>query len=400
MRGEDCFGLRVVDWKMYGIFFFVTEFVFDRKNRETSRLVRPGGEIPAPGSTNQPMSRREYDDWDRLKSETNPLSQTTRYFYWEGEGSGGVPTEKIERVVLPSLHEQRVVYDALGRVLQEIDPMLERMVYASVANPFNPFHQPTMVLDKDGVATWFEYYNNPADLLTNRAGLVKTVKRGGTSFANAQEVTSFDYDVHGRPVKTYYGPRSRGKFEERTFNAWGDVISVKSVGGGSLTSFSYNSRRDLLRVASGTNATSYTYNSAGNITATIQKISSTLNAVARADYSPSNQVTLQTDPTKLKTVYEYDHRDYLKRQYQDIGGVAKFETITMFDVLGRATTVKDPLGRKSDSDSFDLLNRPLRTYTRYKNEGERDKFSASTFEDILKTSPESERGLYASRVIS
>jgi YD repeat-containing protein len=178
-----------------------------------------------------------YDNWghvvERYDANGAPEGATVHYGY---DGHDNLASVADPRNLLTTR-----TFDHLGRLKTETDPAGGIVTYEH-----NAFGDVTKVIDARGNATIHTYdqlgrlktttdaLNNVTSYVYDEFGDLRTVTRGAA-------VTSFEYDLGGRVIKTV---DAEGYYEAYGLNAFGERISVRNKIGG-ITVNSYD-RRGLL----------------------------------------------------------------------------------------------------------------------------------------------------------
>ena len=355
-----------------------TAFLYDAKGRITSQTVYIDG---VGYETNY-----EYDPRGLLLSEEAPDGVRTEYAY---NASG----ELLRKTVSPADRSQatveRIRYDAMGRVLQEIGPAqyqagLDNLSADSYGDPnagicytYDTAGNVTAIRDALGnvVTKDYDYYGNVLreskpegsyssytydavnrklttafyDSASGKTTLIEeneyiyqtiTPKVRTTTYYDDSRtgVTEIKYDYAGRAVET---TNAAGGSTHKTYNK-GGAISTSRDEMGLLTSYTYDGRGNLILVAAPFNGndkaqTKYAYDRAGNVIST-QVLSSATGAASwrktEFSYDAWNRLTLVTQydgarPSGYVQNY-YDYKGQLLRQYK---GMSAPLTITGLDQI-------------------------------------------------------------------
>src|ERR1700722_719662 len=293
----------------------------------------------------------EYDTSDRVKSQTSPLGDTTRFNYneitaeMEGAVVGGVASEECT--------EEKEEGEEEGEEDEEVIQTWEQesSYYA------RPPEQVTTITNETTGAVEKEHFNSEDELETvTRAYETANSTTESFTYNSSYEMTSrTDGDAH----KTEYG-----------YDAGGDLTSEKDPDG-DTTEWEYNSAHDVIgmklpdgekttierdsdgnaikvsRPAPGetTQATKYKYKSDGEL----ESMSNPLEHTWKYEYDGYGDRTSETDPEGNKRTWEY------KEDSQEAPGVSprgnaagaepsKFTTKIERDAQGRPAKITDPLG--------------------------------------------------------
>jgi len=220
------------------------------------------------------------------------------------------------------------------------------------------FNKPLTITDPRGLVTTNTYQAGTGNLLA-------TVADSGAGHFNA--TTRFTYNAFGLPLTVtdpmgvvtrndYDGSNNlltvtrdagTGRLNQTTsytFNARGDPLTVTNALGNTTTS-TYDEARRVLSVTTPSTAstpggllTAYTYDAAGQVTQTQQKVLGTVLRTTSATYTLSGKTATATDANGNTTVFAYDLLDRLVRTTD----AEKRVTTYGYDALGRRISVFNP----------------------------------------------------------
>ncbi|MFZ8804359.1 MAG: RHS repeat-associated core domain-containing protein [Candidatus Calescibacterium sp.] len=252
-------------------------------------------------------------------------------------------TIKIESGGLVS----RYFYDALGRIVKEIDPAGNERTYE-----YDPVGRLVRKVEADGTEVRYEYDAN--------GNLVKVVNQDGTE-------VKYEYDAVGR--LTAFIDEVGGR-TEYGYDGVGRIIFIKDPAG-SITRYEYDIAGRLVAVQDGEgNITRYEYDARGNVIAVIGpegertefKLDENGNVVeildpegniTRFEYNSMGLLSAQVSPGGSRTEYFYDSVGRLIKTVYPNGGTEWF----VYDGFGRVIVKGDAEGRVVgyEYDSFGNL---------------------------------------------
>jgi RHS repeat-associated protein len=266
------------------------------------------------------------------------VSYEARYEY-DAQGN----TIKIESGGLVS----RYFYNALGRVVKEIDPAGNERTYE-----YDPLGRLVRRVEADGTEVRYEYDAN--------GNLVKVVNQDGTE-------VKYEYDAAGR--LTAFIDEAGGR-TEYGYDGVGRIIFIKDPAG-SITRYEYDIAGRLVAVQDGEgNITRYEYDARGNVIAVIGpegertefKLDENGNVVeildpegniTRFEYNGMGLLKAQVSPEGSRTEYFYDSVGRLIKTVYPNGSTEWFA----YDGFGRVIVKGDAEGRVVgyEYDSFGNL---------------------------------------------
>jgi len=290
--------------------------------------------------------RFSYDDQGRLTSLKDQLGNLSQSVY-DGQNH-------VIATISPLNETNRVIYDGNHNVLATIDPLgfSNQFFYDGQFNlirTLDALRNPTtfgyntnfsLTGTTNGMGDWVSYSYNADGTLTNK------LDPGGS--------TGFTYDGFGQLNSITY-PGSLGS-EGFLNSGLGDVLSHTN-GRGFVTSFQYNSRRQLTNTLAPTNLTaSANFDAVGNQ----QSSKDARGFVTTSFWSPTRHslgtalpATPQGTPA---TTNFYDSRDWLIKTLDPLQQPSLFTN----DLAGRLISATDPLLRKV-TFGFDADGRKLAT---------------------------------------
>ncbi|MCZ8319425.1 MAG: type IV secretion protein Rhs, partial [Silanimonas sp.] len=337
---------------------------------------------------NDGLTRYEYRNWEPVAVVEAAGTSQERRIETDLHPLWNQPTERrVKNTAGQLLRRETFTYDAKGALLT-----------ASVQDPSSPLIQTTtMTRDPDGRIltidgprtdvsdiTTYTYFDAEDPACASSPTTCSFRKGDLKSVTNALGHTTHfvRYDGAGRLlesrdanglVSTFtYTPRgwlaSRtvgGLTTSITYTAVGDVESVTTPDGRSLT-YTYDTARRLTAVQDQRgNRIEWTLDNAGNRTAeavkdasgtlrrtltqqfnTLGRLSQAANAAGRATLftqDANGNLDLASDPLNRTTDQDVDALDRVTRQLQDVAGL-NVETQFGFDALDQLTTVTDPKG--------------------------------------------------------
>ena len=282
-----------------------------------------------------------YDDQTRLVSFVDELTNQTDTCY-DGQNH-------ILQTVSPLNETNRFVYDGNQNLLLTIDPLgysnqyfydSQNNLYRSVdargnASTFGYNGQFSLTGSTNGAGDWVAFDYNPDGTLHTRTD------PGGTN--------SYAYDGTYGQLSTITYPGSLGS-EGFSTSSTGDVLS-HTDGRGFVTSYEYNSRRQLTKAVAPTNITvTVAYDAVGNQ----QSVTDARSNAITSFWSPTRHLTgtvFPSTPQGAPAVTNlYDNRDWLVRTINPQQSTINYSN----DLAGRLLSASDPLARTTrfgyDSD--------------------------------------------------
>ena len=288
-----------------------------------------------------------YDDQGRLFSLRDQLGNLAQTFY---DGQNHVVTS-----ISPLNETNRFIFDGNNNLLYSIDPLgfTNQFVYDNQNNltrSIDPLGNPStfgynnsfsLTGQTNGAGDWVNYtYNGDGTLHTR-------VDVGGT--------TTFDtYDGYGQLTHITY-PNSLGG--ETFVNSLAGDPTSHTDANGNVTTFAYNSRRELTNSVAPTNVTvKVSFDAVGNVNSTTDArgnaTSSTWSATRHL-----LATTLPTTPQGTPIVTNiYDNRDWLTRTVDPLQN----PTLYTNDLTGRVISSTDPVQRTT-LFGFDADGRKIAT---------------------------------------
>ncbi|GAB3894483.1 RHS repeat-associated core domain-containing protein [Kibdelosporangium lantanae] len=245
------------------------------------------------------VTRYQRDQFGRITARVDPLGGVTR----QGWTVGGSPLWRT----LPDGRQEQWRYDAEGNLVAYVDPLGQTTTMTSTH-----FDRPAVTTSPDGARTVYEY-DNEMNLVTviNPQGMVWRYVYD--EVGNLLHETDFD----GRTLS--YAWDAEGQLTSRT-NAVGQTVT-----------FEYDLVGNVVRQRSGTTETTFTYDTAGNLTSAV---------------NPDVAVELT--------------RDVMGRVVRE--SVNGHAVTSAFDLAGRRLSRTTPAGVVSTWD-YDLADQPVALHT-------------------------------------
>jgi YD repeat-containing protein len=282
-----------------------------------------------------------YDAWNRPTSTLDALGNTTSTTY-----------DNLSRVLSVTDQLKRITtyqYDNLGRKIQLTAPDPDD--YTATGGGNGSLVSSVTYYGYDAVGN-LKYVTNPP-----------TADGGSTIRGNSTYTTWYFFDMLNRqvcvvdPLGTDYGlssiPDAKPATQENhstvtTFNALGNVISVRSPVDAATSSF---------------RTIDYTYDNLGRKKTTTQHDSSTsTNPTTTNNYDANGHVISTVDPLGNTTHYIFDD---LGRQIRTVSALGygpddmRFATVTNYDAIGNITSIADSVGNTT-SYAYDRLGRKVK----------------------------------------
>ncbi|MEL6339150.1 MAG: RHS repeat-associated core domain-containing protein [Myxococcota bacterium] len=311
--------------------------------------------------------RWEYDDYNRLTLETNPLGETTtyRYLHYPAHGTYACTSDQPTSIIGPDGVRTEYRYDADLRLTHVIeaagtaDEAVSQIEYDLVGNI-------SKEIDPMGRETTYEY-----DLRRRRTRRV----------APGNRITLWDYDEVGNIVATLYPD---GTVVTEVFDPM-NRVKERHDELGRISKFTYDGLGRILNAKDSRGVTLvHSYNGAGNMTKRSRKSAGSDAIIGWKQYAYEAGSLVETrDERGEYTYYKYDSRS---REYER-GGSLSGVTTTEYDDAGNPRLQSSPVGVVERE--FDALNRvtqetqsltghPARSVTYgYTPSGERDLLESS-----------------------
>jgi RHS repeat-associated protein len=214
-----------------------------------------------PVNTQSASVYKQYDEFNRVISETNANNEITAFQY---DLFGN-----LTRVTDALNHSTQLIYDDMGRLIQIIDPIIETGTDKTRSFTYDEAGNRLTATDRNGELTRTTY-----DAL-NRAILIEFVNDGTTqtatynqygelaAVANSDVTYNYLYDNQHRMIKKT--DSRTGKFLFWVYDAAGNVV-LKTDYQGQLTQYIYDSTNRLVAMEnSGYLQASYHYDPAGRL---------------------------------------------------------------------------------------------------------------------------------------
>ena len=288
----------------------------------------------------------------------------------------------------PTGHATSYQNDSLGRKTQETDPLgnVTKYTYDAaghlltttktrVVNGQTETLTTTNTVDADGNVL------STTDALGHVTQSTRTpLKQLATQTDALGRITSYSYDLTGRPTRTTYPD---GTTESTGYDPNGNATS-QTDRAGRVTKTDYDElNRPTIVTNPDTSTTQTKYDAAGQVTDTIDEISRATHYV----YDDAGRKTSTTDPANHTTSYGYDDANKLTSVTDALGHTTVYvydaanrktqttwpdQTFTAYgyDEAGRKTSETDPANRKTqyhyDADGrLDQVTDPLLKVTKY-----------------------------------
>ncbi|HEY3001293.1 MAG TPA: DUF6531 domain-containing protein, partial [Kribbellaceae bacterium] len=293
---------------------------------------------------------------------TDPAGRAVGYAYASGnltsvtDVSGGITkftydtSHRMTIVTSPRLGKTTNTYDTSNRVTAQIDPLGKKTLWAYTADE-------TKITDPTGVVTTERFVNGlPVSIIKAQGTAVQaqsTFEYDGdgnlvsTTDANGHK-TTFGYDTEGNRTSVR---DALGKTTRSTFNSTHDVTSVTTPLG-QRTDYDYDAAGNLIAAkrtlteTSETSATTYAYDSFGQLTSTTDP----RGGVTRFAYDDQGDRTSTTTPEGRRTTATFDVVGRQLSQTSPRGNAsgadpAAYTTTFTRDAFGQPTDIKDPGGK-------------------------------------------------------
>jgi RHS repeat-associated protein len=294
----------------------VTSFQYDAKNRLTQVTDPAGGltHYAYDGNGNlltvtdakDQVTTFTYDARNQLASTTDPLGRTETYTY---DGADNLLTRVTHKGDTISF-----AYDAVNQLLSKTLPrsQVTSYVYDSVGNL-------TGVTDQDSELT----------MTYDLANRLMSVSTTGSPYQPAMTL-SYTYDKNGNRL-TLTDPTATNTY---VYDALNRLTSFTSPVGATTLAYDVLSRRTSVTLPNGTQST-YTYDSASQVTNLLHKLVATSAQINIADYvyNPVGNRTSLTDKGGVQT-FGYDSLDRLTSTTHPL----TFDQSFSYDPVGNRTT--------------------------------------------------------------
>ncbi len=192
----------------------------------------------------------------------------------------------------------RFARDQLGRIVEMVSPDGSSVLY-----DYDPRGNLSSVTDQSGIATHFDYREQPAHYLDKVLD------------ANGLEFETFEFDDQGRLVAII------DRLGNRQEQSW-DPVSFTGT---------YTDARG--------NVTQISYDDRGNVLKSVDP----LGGAFHWQYDEDNNVTQTTDELGYVTSFTYDERGNMLTETDALGGVTSYT----YSGLNQPTSITDTLGRKT-----------------------------------------------------
>ena len=267
--------------------------------------------------------------WDELLGESATWYDGQNHIIW---------------AMTPQIEYTHLIYDGNHNLVQRIDPL-------GFTNQFVYDSQNNLVLSIDGRGNANSFaYNSQFSLswVTNGAGDWAIYSRNGdgslSNIAEPGSTTMYGYDQWGHVNRIFYatsGGTTILSSEGFLNNAIGDVLSHTNARG-FVTSFQYNSRRQLTNTTAPTNVTvKIAFDAVGNQQCVTDARGFSTTTFWSPTRHPTGMVFPATPQGTPATTNLYDNRDWLSRALNPL----QQPTVFTNDAAGRQLGVTDPLQR-------------------------------------------------------
>lgn len=295
--GYDTFGLRTHVKDPRG---GVTRTTYDSAGHVLTSIA-PAYTAPGSSTALTPTTTRVYDDTGQLIKLTDALNHDTLY-----------------------------TYDQLGRVSKTVaaDTGVTKFGYDANGDQ-------TTVTDATGAAT-----TNTYDFLARKVTTSAVVRQDSTHYD-----TLFEYGTDGKLKKT---TSPTGVTQEQTYNAAGDVVTLKD-GAGNVTATTYDAvGRSTKTTLADNSYTTVTYDLAGHPVKSEQFAAGGGAALTTTSqtYDRGGQIRTKTDARGTTITFGYDAVGRLTQETQPVDAVPANNIVTTFgyDVAGNQTRFTDGRG--------------------------------------------------------
>ncbi|MEM7534453.1 MAG: cytochrome D1 domain-containing protein [Chloroflexota bacterium] len=399
------------------------EQTFDAVGNVLTKNYLPAAQCALPNGTRNTAQMQSWvytyePEFNQIKTETDPMGNTTTYVYDYEEGVGNAG--KLIRILYPPVaNEQGTVvtpqvsytYNALGLLATETDArgMVMRYVYTQgttdeASTGSNPLFQAgvtpvpgllTQLIRDDGGLTLTTIYRD-FDGMGNAGTIIQpdgkdtrtytydTMGRIVTMTDAEGKVSYAKYDGRGnrvRHVQDYTADGASGRNIVTLYKYDDDdqlLLEMTTDDGLTVqTRYTYDVNGQLARTADGRGSeTVYLYDEADQL---INMIDAAGHAITRT-YGLDGQIASETDADGYTTRYIYDGLDRLVEQIVDEGGL-NLTTEYVYDLNDNLLTMTDPVGtmicytydshNRRTSETHDCGGLNLRTRYAYDLNGNR-----------------------------
>ncbi len=327
-----------------------TVSVTDAAGGKTSFTYTADGKIASVTDACGNVTGYQYDACGNLTRITDPEGNCTAYEY-------DVMNNQIRECLDAPDGQQCVTlyqYDKRGRVIREINPVLDEKAYTYDANG-----NITAIVDEDGNETRIRYDLNNKPVAMNysdgREAAFRYNKRGElVELQDWNGTSTMEYDMAGRLLKvTDHNQRVTGY----GYDAAGNRTSV-TYPDGSVVDYTFDRNNRMTKVTDGNGgSTQYGYDAMGNILSLTQPGSSsryTYNAVGL----PAKVSYLFEDGTAMENIFSYDAAGKMTGS-QRSGSIAELlaDAAYTYDGAGRLLSYRE--GQDTESYTYDALGNRL-----------------------------------------
>lgn len=300
--------------------------------------------ITSTDGTNQIITTKTYDLFNKLQSVKSPKNEITSYEY--------LPTGQLTKITDPNSNETIFEYDVKGRLAKKITPEGYEYQFAYDAN-----NNKTQEIDPNGNIKNYEY--NSLNLL-----------------AKAQlpdDTIVYTYDIRDQVASVQNNVSAINYVKD----VKGRVTQLRSFGLGQLSNFpdviqqyDYDNIDNLLSMQSAYGNFNYTYDSANRLTS----VSNSFGDSFGFDYDSASRITKVSRPggytnftynssSGLESISHYSsgnilrsfaNYEYDQRNYQTIKRTPAGDFNFSYDGNGQLTSATNPYG-KNESFSYDSL---------------------------------------------
>jgi RHS repeat-associated protein len=309
----------------------------------------------------QPLVTNIYDDFSRVITQTDALSNTSGYFF-----SG---QRNVERY--PDGSEVVYFFDNQGHMVGRQDQQGNRMVMS-----YNGLGQLVAATDRLGDTTTYTYHGETGRLASvtdaKSEVITYTYTARPTTRTNRQDRERIDYSLPSLLFTAYDLTRvdyPDGTYEQFTYDAQGNMTQETDQVG-NVWNYAYNSRGQVTQIINPAGGViTHTYNADGTLATTTDSevgvTTFTYDAYQRPvrmthpdgtfsqfGYDRKDRVTSTTDERGNTTVFTYDANDNLISATDALSQTTQYA----HDRLDRVTQNTDRLGKTSYT-SYDSLGR-------------------------------------------
>ena len=321
----------------------ITQFAYDADLNQVSIVV--GAQL---ASTAREVLKFDYDQKDRLISQTDALGNTTHYSY-DGANNRVAVTDANGNTT-------NYTYDRDNRLVTVTQPAVTnpttgQSVRYTTQYQYDANGNQVAVTDQDGHTTLTTFDKDNRTVLVRDPNGIQTV---------------YTYDSRGNRTTVQIGVQAH-------VSPTGTVV-VDSTQGGQVTTYQYDEFDELIATTDGLgNTATATYDRDGNITGTtdhlghtatltydalnrVVKMTDALGDQTKIAYDGDGNVVSRTDALGRKTTYAYDSMNRLI-DTKDALGVDTHNTYDSFGNLKSSTAASGTTAARTTSYVYDLDNR-------------------------------------------